>query len=72
MGLSYHQAGHLSQAEAVYRQILRAVPNQPDALHLLGMVANQAGQNEFAVELIGKAIGINPVGPMYYSRDMTE
>jgi len=66
-GLCHHQAGRLSQAEAAYRQILQVAPDQPDALHLLGMVVNQAGQNELAVELISKAIGINPAGPMYYN-----
>jgi len=66
-GLGHHQAGRLSQAEAAYRQILQVAPDQPDALHLLGMVANQAGQNELAVELISKAITINPAAPMYYN-----
>ena len=66
-GLGYHQSGHLSQAEVIYRKILQLAPDQPDALHLLGMVANQAGQNELAVDLISKAIGISPVAPMYYN-----
>ena len=58
--LEHHQAGHLRQAEAIYRQILQAEPNHPDALHLLGVIAHQAGRNEIAVELINKAIRVNP------------
>ena len=30
-------------------------PGQPDALNLLGVIANQSGQPEIAVDLIGKA-----------------
>lgn len=66
-GTAYFQAGHLLQAEAIYRQILQAEPDQPDVLHLLGMVANKDGRNELAAEMIGKAISINPVSPMYHN-----
>lgn len=67
MAVEHHQSGRLPQAEAIYRQILQMVPNQPDALHLLGMAAHQTGRNDLAVELITKAISINPTGPMYYN-----
>lgn len=50
----------------MYRQVLQAKPNYPDALHLLGMIAFQAGRNETAVELINKAIGADPSNPSYY------
>ena len=51
-----HQAGYLSQAEALYCQVLSTEPNSPDALHYLGMLAHQTGRSAMAVELIGKAI----------------
>ena len=38
----HHQAGRLREAERTYRQFL-AVTRQPDALHLLGVVAYQSG-----------------------------
>jgi Tfp pilus assembly protein PilF len=63
--LEHHQAGRLPQAEAIYRQILQAAPNHPEALHLLGVIAHQTGKNEIAVELISKAIRINPSSSMY-------
>lgn len=63
----YHQAGCLPQAKAIYQQILQAEPNHPDALHFLGVIANQEGNNEIAVELIGKAIRANPSSLMYYN-----
>ena len=63
--LEHHQAGRLPQAEALYRQILQVAPNHPDALHLLGVIARQDGKNEIAVELITKAISVNPSSSMY-------
>ena len=58
--VSLHQAGHLREADALYRQILLAEPDHPDALHYLGMLAHQAGRSEIAVELIGKALKNKP------------
>ncbi len=58
--MGHHAQGRLHEAEAIYRQILQADPKQPDALHLLGVVAHQAGHDESAVELIGRALAVNP------------
>ena len=58
--LDHHQAGRLAHAEAIYQQVLRVVPNQPDTLHYLGLIAHQTGKNEVAVELISRAISVNP------------
>ena len=59
-GLFHHQAGHLTQAEALYRQILAVEPNHPEALHFLGMLAHQAGKSEVGVDLIKKALVLRP------------
>jgi len=56
IAVQHHQGGRLQAAEQIYRQILAVEPNQPDALHLLGVIAHQAGRNEVAVEYIGRAI----------------
>jgi tetratricopeptide (TPR) repeat protein len=58
--LRQHEAGSLSQAEAVYRQILQADPSHVDALHLLGMVAFQTGRYESAVQSIRQALRLHP------------
>lgn len=58
--LSHHQAGRFAQAEALYHQILAADPNQPDALHLLGVVWHQTGRSGQALELIHRSVSINP------------
>lgn len=63
----YHEAGHLAEAESLYRQILALDSGHADALHLLGVVFHQQGQNEVAAELIGKAIKINGTDPLYHN-----
>ena len=35
-------------------------PNQPIALHLLGVIAHQVGKNDIAVDLIKGAFSIKP------------
>ena len=53
-------AGRLPESESIYQQILQADPNQPDALHLLGVIAHQLGNNDIAVDFITKALAIKP------------
>jgi len=65
--LTHHQAGRLPEAEALYRQILQGQPNHPDALHLLGVMAHQAGKHEMAVEYIVRAIALQPTAAAYHS-----
>lgn len=67
LALRHHHAGELAQAETIYRQILQVEPSHPDALQLLGVVANQAGQPEIAIELIGRSIQLYPQNPYAYN-----
>jgi Tfp pilus assembly protein PilF len=60
LAVRHHNAGRLDKAEAGYRQALRADLNNTTALHLLGVVAHQTGDNERAAELICKAIALDP------------
>lgn len=60
LALHHHSAGRLPEAESIYRQILQADPNQPIALHLLGVIAYQTENHKNAVELITKALIIKP------------
>lgn len=62
-----HQAGHLNEAERLYRQILAVVPHHADSLHLLGAVACQVGHHALAVDMISKAIAINVKSAEYHS-----
>jgi Flp pilus assembly protein TadD len=65
--LAEHQAGRFAQAEQGYRRILALEPGQPDALHLLGLVAHQGGRKDLAADLIGQAIGIDGSVAAYHS-----
>jgi len=67
--LQHHHAGRLAQAEALYKQVLDAAPEHPDALHLLGMVAFQTGRPALARDLVERAIGLDPREP-YYRHDL--
>ena len=60
LAVQHHTAGRLPQAESIYQQVLLADPNQPTALHLLGVIAHQGGKNHTAVDLITKALAIQP------------
>ena len=60
LAVQHHNAGRLSEAEDIYEQILAAVPDNHDALHLLGLIANERGENERAAELIKRALDIAP------------
>jgi protein O-GlcNAc transferase len=54
--LKNHKAGRLEAAEQCYRRVLASDPNQADALHLLGLIVFQKGQQAEALKLIGRAI----------------
>lgn len=58
IAIRHHQGGRLREAEQIYRQILSHEPNHADAIHLLGLLAHQAGHHEMAVDYIRRAIGI--------------
>lgn len=57
--LEHHQEGRLSEAESLYREVLRDQPRNPDALHLLGVLRFQLGQPTEALASIEAAIRLN-------------
>jgi protein O-GlcNAc transferase len=57
--LRHHQSGQLDAAERGYRAVLAIDPRHADALHLLGVVAHQRGDQDAALRLITDAIGQN-------------
>jgi len=56
----HHQAGRLDEAELLYRRILDEDPDQPDAMHLLGVVFHQRGRSDRAIDLIRRALALRP------------
>jgi predicted O-linked N-acetylglucosamine transferase (SPINDLY family) len=59
--LAHHRAGRLDQADTIYRQM----PNNADALHLRGVLAHQQGRYADALELIARAIELDPANAAY-------
>ena len=63
--IALHQAGRLQEAEQLYRAVLQAQPNQPDANHNLGVIAVQVGQHAGALPFLKAALAFNPSHPQY-------
>ncbi|MBK8163001.1 MAG: tetratricopeptide repeat protein [Gammaproteobacteria bacterium] len=63
----HRRQGRLAQAEVACRQALAADPERPDALHLLGQLAAEAGQHRLAAELIERAVSRNGSNAGYYN-----
>ena len=58
--IAAHKEGRLQEAERLYRAILRARPNHPDANHNLGVLAVSVNRAEIALPLFRTAIAANP------------
>lgn len=63
--LRLHRAGRLAEAEQFYRQILAAVPNHADSLHMLGVLALQSGRPAEALPYLEQAIARQPRMAIY-------
>jgi predicted TPR repeat methyltransferase len=50
-----HRAGRLKEAQSGYREVVQIMPGHADALHMLGVLAYQAGKNDEAISLIERA-----------------
>lgn len=66
LAVQHHQRGEIPQAAHIYRQILAAVPDNPDALHLLGLIQRQCGQIDEAARLIRLSLASRPFFPEGY------
>jgi predicted O-linked N-acetylglucosamine transferase (SPINDLY family) len=65
-GVELHRKGDLGGAESLYRKALEHSADNPDALHLLGMIAFQHGQHARARELISLACRGNPSQALFF------
>src|SRR5580700_10429059 len=60
-----HKAGKLAAAEPLYREFVAANPGHAEGLHMLGVLHLQGGRADEAIELIGRAVVIEPGNPAY-------
>lgn len=58
--IQLHRAGRLAEAEAGYRQHLAEEPDNPEVLHLLGILRGQLGDMGEALQLVRRAGEIAP------------
>ncbi len=61
--VEFHGAGQLDEAVPLYKKILEVDPNQPDANHLLGVIAHSQNDLTQAEQLISKALSVHPNFP---------
>ena len=60
-----HRRGELESAERGYRAVLKAMPDQPDAVHFLGLLLHQRARDETAPQLLARAVELDPANPLY-------
>jgi len=65
--LDHHRAGRFAAAQKLYRQVIEADPENPDATHLLGFALLQSGAIAQAIEMISRAIALCPDVEAYHA-----
>lgn len=63
----YWRTGQYDQAQAACDQVLRSDPNNPAALHILGMVLHRSGQSIQGLELVNRSIQLTNDVPEFHS-----
>ena len=58
-----HSAGAIGRAEPMYKTILQLQRHHPEALHLLGMLSYQRGDQEKGIRYIKRALVVRPDFP---------
>jgi len=67
--IALHQQGRTTEAELRYSEILKQFPDQPDALHFLGVLESQRGHHDKALQLIDRSLALHSRNPaMHYNR----
>ncbi|MDE2335559.1 MAG: glycosyltransferase family protein [Rhodospirillales bacterium] len=67
----YFEAGRLDAAERMLRHMLAARPEQPEPVHLLGLIEHKRGHGEAAAALVERAIAAGGRRPVHY-RNLSE
>jgi predicted TPR repeat methyltransferase len=67
LAIYLHRSGELDDAEVLYKRILDAAPDHPDAHQFLGVLSHQRGDSDAAIDLIEKSIGLDPGKPDRYN-----
>jgi predicted O-linked N-acetylglucosamine transferase (SPINDLY family) len=65
LALQHQEAGQTAEAEDIFRQVLSAFPDQPDALHMLGALRFVNGDVSEGEQLVRRAIELAPTQALY-------
>ena len=60
LALENHRKGNLKQAECFYKKSLKKQPDNPDILHMLGVLFYQIANYDLAIRYIKKALQFRP------------
>ncbi len=63
LAYSFHVKGDSEQAEAIYRMIQEALPEEPRSLHFLGILLHQKERSDQAVQFVKRSIELFPDSP---------
>lgn len=58
--VALHESNRLALAKPIYQQVLKLIPKQPDAMHMLGVIAFQENDFENAVAWMNQAVQKQP------------
>lgn len=66
-GFALYSGGDLAGAESLFRQVLREIPDEPDATRLLGELLTDRGRTEEAIPLLQRLAAMRPgeFAPIY-------
>jgi tetratricopeptide (TPR) repeat protein len=65
--IEMHRTGQLGAASQLYQKVLARDQGNAEALHLLGVLLHQQGQQTRAIELISRAVALRPNAPAYHA-----
>jgi predicted TPR repeat methyltransferase len=67
LAVQAQQNGQFDEAREIYRRVLEAWPECPDALHFSGLLAFRKGQTEEAIDLIEASLRQVPTHPDFWN-----
>ena len=64
-GLAFHRQGLLDKAKQAYQEAVKCNPRHAPALHTLGVLASQANDPASGLQLIARALSVEPLNPVF-------
>ncbi len=64
-GLAEHRAGRLEAARAIYGKVLESRPQDPNALHLMGLLSVQTGNTAHGLSMLHHSVALTPGNPEF-------